>query len=1001
MKNNFFINQNISNNIIVKKPNNNYKKKNQLNNDTDINNNSSSDEDKNVTIDNINNDSIFSLGIEEVPLPEDNYEHHQKYNQQKSNTSFYNSQNNNSVNRNNTKTNFLTRIINFLTEDKQLNDKKLPLTTNNSFNAKSSVKGEKIASQLTESKFNSSSEKKNNFIIRNNASAEQLKIIGRSKGIPLNNRKNNQFQTTKIIKLNEIKDEEKPINKILTKKNDKYKTNSHYATNIFNKNTNINIILSPQRHLKMSGVKKANNLNLEINENIIINNKNNSNNNIENGKKTENFKLIKNINKKLNNTRYNSSEVFNNINKTVKNKLISNLNLNDVNNTMGSFIKKKIIISNDEMNTSNNYNNTPNSITEIGSINNNMENERYTCSSFNFPLDNHKKKNEMRKKNLYLNNPPENQIFMDKQINKQQNINQTHSESNSQKGITIKKFSPDKQSIPQINEFFLNQIDRQAVSPKPTGIKKQINLMSDINESKINKVKKSISHINSLNNLNNIHMKNNTNFINNINNSNSMKNINSIYNNKTRNNKNNNNEYDKKYSNSTNNEEIINQNKHLMMTNVNTPKNNAITQNFNLSNKNPLLNSQPLNNQFNRNNLSNNYLSQEMINQQNNNFINNDQALANIAFQKEKQRTTQIPNNFNLQHLENQIPFQNHLFNQTQIKNIDLNKINNIGSNDRKSKNEVNLKNKKFEKSGWMKKYAMFTQPGKDESGNKKTNQDSFVFKTNINNIRDFNIFGVLDGHGPDGHYISQFASEFIPSHIINNPEIKTLTDPEKIYNKLKENKCRIITESFIEADNKLKNVNFNAMESGSTCTLVIHIGSHIICANVGDSRAIVVFDEKGHNNVDNYKERPLSIDYKPELPEETNRILRSGGVVAKINNELGIGVGPYRVWAKGKDYPGLAMSRSIGDLKGKNFGIIPNPGIFEYNLNKNTKYIVVCSDGVWEFLDNKAVKDLGKNYYVNNYPKAFCHELVNQALFLWVLNDIVVDDITAVVAFF
>ena len=119
----------------------------------------------------------------------------------------------------------------------------------------------------------------------------------------------------------------------------------------------------------------------------------------------------------------------------------------------------------------------------------------------------------MRKKYLYLNNPPENQIFMNKQINLQQNVNQTHSESNSQKGITIKKFSPDKQSIPQINEFFLNQIDRQAVSPKPTGIKKQINLMSDINESKINKVKKSISHINSLNNLNNIHMKNNKNFI--------------------------------------------------------------------------------------------------------------------------------------------------------------------------------------------------------------------------------------------------------------------------------------------------------------------------------------------------------------------------------------------------------------------------------------------------------------------------------------------------------
>ena len=58
-------------------------------------------------------------------------------------------------------------------------------------------------------------------------------------------------------------------------------------------------------------------------------------------------------------------------------------------------------------------------------------------------------------------------------------------------------------------------------------------------------------------------------------------------------------------------------------------------------------------------------------------------------------------------------------------------------------------------------------------------------------------------------------------------------------------------------------------------------------------------------------------------------------------------------------------MSRSIGDLKGKSIGVIPDPGILEYNLNNSTKYIVVCSDGVFEFMNNQTVMDLGKKYFL------------------------------------
>ncbi len=42
-----------------------------------------------------------------------------------------------------------------------------------------------------------------------------------------------------------------------------------------------------------------------------------------------------------------------------------------------------------------------------------------------------------------------------------------------------------------------------------------------------------------------------------------------------------------------------------------------------------------------------------------------------------------------------------------------------------------------------------------------------------------------------------------------------------------------------------------------------------------------------------------------------------------------GIKSGPYRVWLKTQNYPGLAMSRSIGDLVAGSIGVTCEPGKF------------------------------------------------------------------------
>jgi serine/threonine protein phosphatase PrpC len=53
---------------------------------------------------------------------------------------------------------------------------------------------------------------------------------------------------------------------------------------------------------------------------------------------------------------------------------------------------------------------------------------------------------------------------------------------------------------------------------------------------------------------------------------------------------------------------------------------------------------------------------------------------------------------------------------------------------------------------------------------------------------------------------------------------------------------------------------------------------------------------------------------------------------------------------------PGLAMSRSLGDGLAHSCGVISDPEIIEFEVHPDDKFIVVASDGVWEFLSNEQV---------------------------------------------
>ena len=302
--------------------------------------------------------------------------------------------------------------------------------------------------------------------------------------------------------------------------------------------------------------------------------------------------------------------------------------------------------------------------------------------------------------------------------------------------------------------------------------------------------------------------------------------------------------------------------------------------------------------------------------------------------------------------------------------------------------------NNKNTKINYYKNFSVETLPGKN-FGVTKINQDTPIVSVNINGVNGFNIFGVLDGHGSNGHYVSKFLGDYFIKSISNDKDILSCENLDKIYQKIKP----ILINLFLKADTALTKQGLDVSFSGTTCVLVVQLGKKLLCANVGDSRAILIQHNKKLNNIPSIFN--LSRDFKPDLPEEKKRIYKMGGVVDQMVDMNGMKAGPPRVWGRGKTFPGLAMSRSLGDFKGKEYGIISLPEIIEYTLDENSKYMVISSDGVWEFLSNENVMEIGNKFYEKNDAVGFTKKLVEISEGLWEQKDVIVDDITTIVVFF
>ncbi|RQM19999.1 hypothetical protein B5M09_002096 [Aphanomyces astaci] len=166
---------------------------------------------------------------------------------------------------------------------------------------------------------------------------------------------------------------------------------------------------------------------------------------------------------------------------------------------------------------------------------------------------------------------------------------------------------------------------------------------------------------------------------------------------------------------------------------------------------------------------------------------------------------------------------------------------------------------------------------------------------------------------------------------------------------------------------------------SGTTAITCFMDGNIIHIANVGDSRAVIAKTDAA-----GIVASPLSVD---QTPYRTNW-------ATAVNEEVDEDGDPPRVWSPTGNFPGTAFTRSIGDEIAESLGVFATPEIASLQLTSNDRYVIIASDGVFEFLTNQAVVDIVKTY---DNPLEACEKVVAESYRLWLHYELRTDDITII----
>jgi serine/threonine protein phosphatase PrpC len=212
------------------------------------------------------------------------------------------------------------------------------------------------------------------------------------------------------------------------------------------------------------------------------------------------------------------------------------------------------------------------------------------------------------------------------------------------------------------------------------------------------------------------------------------------------------------------------------------------------------------------------------------------------------------------------------------------------------------------------------------------------------------------------------------------------------------------LQHAFLEAENDLelhaRREKIQLFLSGSTASCALwHPKKHgLWIGHVGDSTVALIDPVQG--NV-----LQKTQDHKPSVPIERARCMLQGCSID--STEHADGTTEMRIFVKDKTYPGITMTRSLGDICVKDHGICASPEVINWTVpetfegktleGRQPPLLIMASDGLWEFFSTEEVSIMVRDFLAMGltFP-AIADKLVRRSRTKWRENEgSYCDDIT------
>ena len=281
-----------------------------------------------------------------------------------------------------------------------------------------------------------------------------------------------------------------------------------------------------------------------------------------------------------------------------------------------------------------------------------------------------------------------------------------------------------------------------------------------------------------------------------------------------------------------------------------------------------------------------------------------------------------------------------------------------------------------------------------------KINQDAACICYPLGGDERAAMFLVVDGHGTHGHEVADAVVQGLAERA---GTCSWGGADEEVTSQLIgafEGTQEALKELRLPSDPELN----PAVSSGVCAVCLVLRAGRLSLAHAGDCRAVLGSESHasgGHDASVAFDAIELTEDHAAEA--EAERLAAAGAMVRVARHE------PYyepaRVYAdleRPWQGPGLAMSRSLGDLDADDIGVVATPTVSHRRVEATDRFVVLASDGIWEFLSSDEVVEIVGGFVQRGEPAADAARfLIAKAALQWKLEEgDYRDDITAIVVY-